>query len=76
MEGTIDWSADPDFGYDVATSVPGVEDAELLQPVKLYQRLGRAAEYEETVRRLRKERAEYLAAYTAARRGGCGRSLI
>src|SRR3954465_14143587 len=31
-EGTITWEDDPDFGYQVATEVPGVDDEELLQP--------------------------------------------
>ncbi|MGH8872598.1 MAG: phosphoenolpyruvate carboxykinase (ATP) [Acidimicrobiia bacterium] len=64
VEGTIDWEPDPDFGYDIATGVPGVEDMELLQPQRLYKRQGRGPEYEEMVARLRKERSEYLAAYS------------
>jgi phosphoenolpyruvate carboxykinase (ATP) len=63
VEGSIAWETDPDFGYEVATSVPGVEDLELLEPGRLYRRQGRLAEYEEMVARLQKERAEYLAAY-------------
>jgi phosphoenolpyruvate carboxykinase (ATP) len=63
VEGTIEWVTDPDFGYEIATSVPGVEDDELLQPARLYQRLGRTTEYEEMVARLGKERSEYLAGY-------------
>ena len=64
VQGTIEWATDPDFGYEIAASVPGVDDVELLQPVRLYQRLGREAEYEEMVARLGKERSEYLAGYT------------
>jgi phosphoenolpyruvate carboxykinase (ATP) len=63
VEGTISWEADQDFGYEVATSVPGVEDLELLQPARLYARQGRQREHEEMVARLQKERAEYLASY-------------
>jgi phosphoenolpyruvate carboxykinase (ATP) len=63
VEGSIEWVIDPDFGYEIATSVPGVEDDELLQPTRLYKRLGREAEYEEMVARLGKERSEYLAGY-------------
>jgi phosphoenolpyruvate carboxykinase (ATP) len=63
VEGTIEWETDPDFGYEVATSVPGVDDPELLQPARLYARQGRKAEYDEIVARLQKERAEYLAGY-------------
>ena len=62
-EGTISWERDPDFGYEVATALPGVEDAELLQPRLLYGRTGRAAEYVEWVSRLRRERVEFLEGY-------------
>lgn len=64
VEGTIEWKTDPDFGYEIAITVPGVDDSELLQPQQLYERLGREAEYEEMVNRLRKERSEYLAAFS------------
>jgi phosphoenolpyruvate carboxykinase (ATP) len=62
-EGTIDWQEDPDFGYQVATSVPGMdsEDDEILQPRKLYQRQGRTEEYVQIVERLKNERREYMA---------------
>lgn len=63
VRGTIDWEPDPDFGYDFATSVPGVEDQELLQPQRLYERLGRSGEYGDTVERLQVERIEYLSAF-------------
>ncbi len=63
VEGTIEWVEDPDFGYEVAVSVPGVEDIELLQPRRLYERLGRTGEYEAMVNRLQSERAAYLAGY-------------
>jgi phosphoenolpyruvate carboxykinase (ATP) len=62
-EGTISWERDPDFGYEVATSVPGIDDPELLQPRRLYQRQGRIDEHQAIVERLRRERAEYLAKY-------------
>lgn len=65
VEGTIEWVPDPDFGYQVAQSVPGVSDPELLQPRLLYDRLGRDDEYAATVARLQKERVEYLAGYPA-----------
>jgi phosphoenolpyruvate carboxykinase (ATP) len=63
VEGTITWETDQDFGCDVATSVPGVDDVELLQPARLYARQGRQREHDEMVARLQKERAEYLASY-------------
>ncbi len=59
-ERTISWETDPDFGYEVATRVPGIDDAELLQPRRLYQRQGREQEHREIVERLRRERREYL----------------
>jgi phosphoenolpyruvate carboxykinase (ATP) len=59
-EGTIQWEADPDFGYEVASAVPGVDDPEILQPRKLYERQGRGDEYATIVKRLKQERREYL----------------
>ncbi len=62
-EGTIRWERDPDFGYEVASSLPGIDDLELLQPRLLYERTGRAAEYADWVTRLRRERVEFLERY-------------
>ena len=62
-EGTIDWDEDPDFGYQVARSVPGVDDPAILQPRRLYQRLGRMDEYGAMVDRLARERKEYLTSF-------------
>lgn len=62
-EGTISWELDPDFGYEVATEVPGIEDPELLQPRLLYRRQGRLDEHAAIVERLRRERAEYLSQF-------------
>jgi phosphoenolpyruvate carboxykinase (ATP) len=62
-EGTITWTRDPDFGYEVAESVPGISDIELLQPRRLYERTGRADEYRAFVGRLKQERAAELAKY-------------
>ena len=59
-EGTIEWERDPDFVYLVASSVPGIDDVEVLQPRKLYERTGRADEYRAQVERLKAERAEFL----------------
>jgi phosphoenolpyruvate carboxykinase (ATP) len=59
-EETIEWETDPDFGYLVASSVPDFDDPELLQPRRLYERLGRSEEYAESVRRLKEERREYM----------------
>jgi phosphoenolpyruvate carboxykinase (ATP) len=65
VEGTIDWEMDDDFGYEVARSVPGVDDLDLLQPRRLYERQSRGEEYESVVGRLKKERVEYLASFEA-----------
>jgi phosphoenolpyruvate carboxykinase (ATP) len=62
-EGTISWRRDTDFGYEVATGLPGVDDVELLQPGLLYERTERAADYAEWVLRLRRERVEFLERY-------------
>jgi phosphoenolpyruvate carboxykinase (ATP) len=59
-EGTIEWERDPDFGYLIASSVPGIDDDEVLHPRRLYERTGRLDEYEAHVARLKAERAEFL----------------
>jgi phosphoenolpyruvate carboxykinase (ATP) len=63
VEDTIEWATDPDFGYEVASSVPGVDDIEILQPRRLYERLGRMADYDAMVERLKHERRDYLASF-------------
>lgn len=60
VDDTIEWEVDPDFGYEVATNIPGIDDDELLQPRRLYERQGRGDEYQQMVERLRQERTEYL----------------
>jgi phosphoenolpyruvate carboxykinase (ATP) len=64
VEGTIEWVTDPDFGYEIAEAVPGIDDAEILQPRRLYERQGRMDEYNEMVSRLKRERKDYLASFT------------
>ena len=64
-EGTIEWERDPDFGYLVATAVPGIDDEEVLQPRKLYERTGRADEYRAHVERLKADRAEFLGEFNS-----------
>ena len=61
-EGTTEWGRDPDFGYLVATSVPGIDavDADVLQPRRLYEAQGRLDEYESLVERFKYERTEFL----------------
>lgn len=63
VTGTIEWQQDDDFGYDVAASCPGIDDVEKLQPRRLYERTGRAEEYDEWVQRMKRERADYLAKF-------------
>jgi ATP-dependent phosphoenolpyruvate carboxykinase len=55
-EGTIEWSEDFRFGYDVAAAVPGVDDIEILQPRRLYGRHDRAGEHAALAARLKQER--------------------
>ena len=64
-EGTIEWQQDEDFGYQVATSVPGIDaaDAGILRPKELYAKLGRSDEYATWVERLKTERREFLATF-------------
>lgn len=69
-EGTIEWTTDPDFGYAVAASVPGIDDDEVLQPRTLYERLGRSDEYRAAVERITAERREYLHKHATAPDGG------
>lgn len=59
-EGTIKWERDPDFGYLVATEVPGIDDADYLQPKKMYERQGRLDEYDQLVAKYNNDRREYL----------------
>jgi phosphoenolpyruvate carboxykinase (ATP) len=66
-EGTISWERDPDFGYEVATSVPGVDDPEILRPRTLYERQGRGDEYAGIVQRLKAERRQYLQKFPGLR---------
>ena len=66
-EGAIAWERDPDFGYEVAAAVPGIDDNELLQPRRLYARQGREGEYADLVGRLKQERLAYLARFPGLR---------
>jgi phosphoenolpyruvate carboxykinase (ATP) len=62
-EGTIEWTDDPDFGYETTVSVPGIDDEELLEPRRLYERQGRMDEYRRMVERLKSERVEFLGGF-------------
>ncbi len=59
-EKTIQWTKDPDFGYLVATGVPGIDDLDYLQPKRMYERQGRFDEYNELVAKYNHDRREYL----------------
>ena len=59
-EGTIRWERDPDFGYLVASDVPGIDDADYLQPKTMYERQGRLDEYHALVAKYNHDRREYL----------------
>lgn len=63
VQETIEWETDPDFGYEVATSVPGIDDIEILQPRRLYERQGRLDEYNAMVERMKAERREFLLSF-------------
>ena len=63
VQDTIEWVIDPDFGYEVAASLPGVDDVEILQPRRLYERQGRRADYDAMVARLKHERKEFLGSF-------------
>lgn len=62
-EGTISWTMDADFGYEVAERVPGIDDVEVLQPKRLYRRTGRTDDYQNIVQRLKQERAAEFRKY-------------
>lgn len=63
-EGTITWTQDPDFGYEVASAVPGIEsDDPVLRPCELYEQQGRSDEYLSMVQRMKRERHEFLLSF-------------
>jgi phosphoenolpyruvate carboxykinase (ATP) len=63
VEDTIEWEQDRDFGYEVAASLPGIDDVEILQPRRLYERQGRLDEYNAMVERMKTERRDYLMSF-------------
>jgi phosphoenolpyruvate carboxykinase (ATP) len=65
VDGSIEWVEDPDFGYLVATSLPGIADVEKLQPRRLYEAQGRLEEYRGIVARLEEERTAFLAGFAS-----------
>jgi len=63
-EQSIVFDEDPDFRYQVATSLPELDDAEKLQPRRLYEGQGRGDEYRGIVERLKNERVAHLQQFT------------
>jgi phosphoenolpyruvate carboxykinase (ATP) len=63
-EQSIGWDDDPDFRYQVADSVPGIDDLELMQPRRLYERQGRGDAYAQMVERLKADRVAHLQRFT------------
>jgi phosphoenolpyruvate carboxykinase (ATP) len=63
-EQSIVFDEDPDFGYQVATSVPELDDPQKLQPRRLYEAQGRGEEYRGIVERLKSERVTHLQQFT------------
>ena len=68
-EGTIEWERDPDFGYEVAAEVPGIDaDDPVLRPRELYESQDREQEHSGVVERLKRERREFLEQFPALSR--------
>jgi len=63
VSGTIEWVEDPDFGYEVASSVPDFDNIEILQPRRLYEVQGRLDEYDLLVKELTEARRMYLQSF-------------
>ncbi|HEY6566182.1 MAG TPA: phosphoenolpyruvate carboxykinase [Actinomycetota bacterium] len=63
-EQTIVFEEDPDFGYQVATSVPGLDDTQKLQPRTLYDAQDRGDEYARIVGTLKTDRVAHLQQFT------------
>jgi phosphoenolpyruvate carboxykinase (ATP) len=61
--GAVEWETDPDFGYEVATAVPGVDDPQILRPRLLYETQGRSGEYAQLVDELHADRRAHMAKY-------------
>jgi phosphoenolpyruvate carboxykinase (ATP) len=61
--GTVEWERDPGFGWLRAAAVPGVDDAELLQPERLYERQRRRGEHRAQVELTHAAHAAFLATF-------------
>jgi len=64
-EGGVDWDEDRDFGYLLPSHVPDIEptDEDLLHPRQRFAGLGRLAEYDAWVQKLKSERRACLQAF-------------
>lgn len=61
-ENSIQWRQDPDFGYQIASQVPGLQgdDNALLRPTEYYNQTGRQEEYKSIVAKLKADRKIHL----------------
>jgi phosphoenolpyruvate carboxykinase (ATP) len=61
-EGGLEWVRDPDFGYELPVSVPGIapDDMDLLHPRERFAALDRMDDYEGWVQKLKAERKACL----------------
>ena len=64
-EGSIEFGRDDDFGYEVASKVPGLDgdDELLLRPKELFDKKGRQGEYQKFVQGYKEGRAAHLKKY-------------
>ena len=62
VDNTINWEKDHDFGYELATEIPGFTNGDhyLLQPRRYYSDTDRRGYYEEIVHQLKQERHLHL----------------
>jgi phosphoenolpyruvate carboxykinase (ATP) len=70
LSDAIEWVLDPDFGYEVVdvdspknAALLDKVPAEILQPRRLFERLGRMDEYRDWVARMKQERKAFLERY-------------
>ncbi len=64
LAGEVEWEADPDFGYDVAASIPGLkgEEGDAFLPRLVYAAADRVYEHAELVEATKRRRHAALAA--------------
>jgi phosphoenolpyruvate carboxykinase (ATP) len=69
-EGSVTWDGEGDLDGQVARDVPSIDDVELLQPRRLYERQNRMDEYEERVRLMKLERRVLLSSLPSLEEAG------